>query len=111
MQYQTQELIDNLKKCTSKNEVITMVEKEQQRLKALLKQQNIEFYPEDHTFPQDIADGQSTFGEDNVRNSKSYEEVNYIRMGLLYGWMTDASEQERFNPLRDSVEEIIDNFG
>jgi hypothetical protein len=109
MQQTTQDLIDNLKKCTSQDEVITMVKQEQQRLKSLLKKENLEFYHEEHPFPQDIVGLQGLSGVDTINNAHSYEEINYIRRGLLYNWTTHE-EQDRFEPIRESVDEIIDNL-
>ena len=107
MERKTEKLITELEKSDSIVDLKEIVDKEHLQIKSFLLEKRTKFHEEESQFSQDIVGGQHFHGELNVEMARRYEEVNYIR-NLLKGKIYQmADEQERFNPIKKKILELL----
>jgi len=110
MNKKTQNLIQRLRDAQSLDHMIELTTNDQLKLKNKLIKENVVFHEEDSQFHQGIIGGQKISGLQNLGNANAYQEINYIREGLIYEWATMVDEVERFDPIRKQVKEIQETF-
>ena len=94
----------------TKTEMIEFVNAEQSRLKRILSKEGVRFNNEENQFHESIIGNQRISGFQNLKNAFAYEEINYIREGLVYEWATMIDERERFDPIMNQVKELEERF-
>ena len=107
----TKKLLLELSNIESKTRVLVVVNKYHSLIKDKLVEKGIKFYSEDSQFSESIIGHQTLRGAKNVELMKSYEEINYIKDIVKGNIYTMADEQERYNPIKEKMIEIITQQG
>lgn len=103
-------LINKLSELKDKKDIIDLVDNTHKGLKNKLFIKGTKFFEDISAFSQDIIGGQTFYGLDEVTDVHSYEEINYIRVGLKTGWVTMIDDNERFDSIKNEVKNIITKF-
>jgi predicted proteasome-type protease len=98
----TKELIQNLQKCNSLQELYEAAIQKQKELKDRLRHKGYDFDDTD----KGISGGQRISGED-TENYEAYPEVNFIRLGLSGRWIQHLDEETRFTEIEEAVKNIV----
>ncbi len=110
MEKRTQNVIARLIQLNSINEALNLVHAEHAEIKSKMKAYGVRFYDDEAPVYQDIRAGQQFENEDEILNSRFYQEINYIRVGLTKHWVYNIFEPVRFNKIRISVQAIVDIY-
>jgi len=110
MEEQTHILINQLKKVANKEEAIKKIAEVQGNLKSILQNKGYKFYPQDSSLSEELEGGQHFRGNEDVNLARSYQEINYIKTGLISDWVTDLDETERFDQIRNEITNIIEDL-
>jgi len=110
MNKNTMLLIEKMAKSQSLEELMQLLQKEHQSIKSKLINKRIKFYDVKSQFSEDIIGGQKFLGALDVEDAFYYEEINYIKNGLISGWVTRLEDVERYQEIQSRVERILDKF-
>ena len=106
----TENLIKEIDKTETKEELFEIVTKEHNRVKDYLLKKGRKFFDDESQYSQELIGEQYFFEEEEAIMAKTYEELNYFRIYLKIKKIQDSDEQERYNPIKKKAEEIIKKF-
>jgi hypothetical protein len=108
MEKRTQILIDRLLDLTSRDEIDQIIGDSYSNIKQSLMDQGY-LFQEDKVF-HDLKEEQAFSNHQEIADSQYYEEINFIKNGLQFGWSSNLTDFERFKFIQDSIDEIIVQF-
>jgi len=107
MEHRTREFIESLSELESRDEIADIVNAEVDSYKQSLQQRGYRFNEEQ--LPDQIAGGQRLMSRDRA-DIDYYEEIVHIKEGISTGWVSKLNDQDRFDEIRDQVDDILLDF-
>lgn len=105
MEENTKTIIIKLKSCSTREEMLQIINHEHAKVKNLLELNNIEICPD---FSQHIQGGQRIVGLKLIMLISDYEEINFIRIGMEREWTILLEEKERFYKIKAEIDDIFE---
>lgn len=107
MEQRTREFLNRIKSFKSKEEVESASINEVDQCKMSLQGKGYTFNTVEHT--DELAGGQSILNRD-LEETRYMEEIAHIKRGIISEWIAITGDQDRFNEIRDQVNDILFNL-
>jgi len=104
MEQRTNQFIEGLLALESMDEILDQVNSEVESYKQSLIARGYRFNEEEYT--DELVGGQRIMSSD-ASDITYLDEIAYIKRGLATGWVSRLDDQQRFDEIRDRIEDII----
>ena len=104
MEQRTNQFIIDLSDLESMDEILDQVNNEVESYKQSLLARGYRFNEEEYT--DELAGGQRIMASD-ASDIAYLDEIAYIKRGLATGWVSRLDDQQRFDVIRNRIEDII----